>query len=57
MFEVRWSHALLALPFISFLLFIGLDNQYGITLIPLRTSMTTLYHPYFFPMPLSIYFY
>ena len=48
MFGVRWSHALLALPFIAFLLFIGSDNQYGITLIPLRTSMIALYHPYSF---------
>ena len=35
MLGVRWSHTLLALPFIAFLLFLGSYKQYGITFIPL----------------------
>ena len=48
MLGVRWCHALLALPFIDFLLFIGSHKQYEITRIPLRTSMIVLFYPYFF---------
>ena len=33
MLAVRWSHALLALPFIAFFLFLGSYKQYKITLI------------------------
>ena len=36
---VRWSHALLALPFIVFLLFLGSYKQYGIILILLRQPL------------------
>jgi hypothetical protein len=49
---VRWSHILLALPFIAFLLFIGSYKQYGMTLIPLRIIIVAL----FFLMPLSLYY-
>ena len=43
MFGARWSHALLALPFITSLLFIGPYKQYEITLIPLWTSIEALF--------------
>ena len=43
MLGVRWSHALLALPFIVFLLFLDLHKQYEVTLIPLGP----LLWPYF----------
>ena len=43
MLGVRWSHALLVLCFIAFLLFFGSYKQYGITLIPLRTSVVALF--------------
>ena len=42
MLGVRWSHVLRALPFITFLLFIGSNKQYGIILIPLRTRVIAL---------------
>ena len=48
MLGVRWSHVLLALPFIVFLLFIGSYKQYGIILIPLRTSIVAWFKPYCF---------
>ena len=43
MFGVRWSHALLALPFIIFLLFFGSYKQYVINFIPLWTSIVALF--------------
>ena len=43
MLEVRWSRALLALPFIIFLLLFGSYKQHGITLIPLWTSIVALF--------------
>ena len=43
MLGVRWSHALLALPFIVFLLFLDSYKQYGIALIPLGQALW----PYF----------
>ena len=46
---VRWYHALLALSFIAFLLFIGSYKQYGITLnIPLHAGIVALFEPYCF---------
>ena len=48
MFGVKWCHALLALLFIAFLLVTGSYKQYGIILIPLRTSIVALLEPYSF---------
>ena len=48
MLMVRWSHALLALRFIVFLLFIGSDKQYGMILISFRTSIVALFQPHSF---------
>jgi hypothetical protein len=48
MLGVRWSHALIAMPFIAFLLFIGSHKHYRITLIPLRTSLIALFKSYSF---------
>ena len=39
MLEVRWSHALLALSFIVFLLLLGSYKQFGITFIPLKPTL------------------
>ena len=43
MLGVRWSHALLALPFIAFLLFIGSYKKYGMVVIPFRTNVVALF--------------
>ena len=43
MHGVRQSHVLLVLPFIIFLLFIASYKQYGIALIPLRTTFVALF--------------
>ena len=51
---VRWSHALLALPFIVILLFFGSYKQ---TLIPLWNSVVTFLCPYCFSCPLPLQFY
>ena len=48
MFGMRWTHAPFNLPFIRFILFIGIYKQYGITLIPLQTSIVALFYPYSF---------
>ena len=48
MFEVRLSHALIALPFIVVLLFFGSYKRFRITLIPLQTSVVALFSPYCF---------
>ena len=56
MFGVRWSRALLVLPFVAFLLFLDLYKQYGIIFIPLGPTLWPYSNLNIFPCPFHYIF-